>query len=229
MSRTRTLSPGSMLAIALLAFVGIGSTPAAAGTIEVELHANVTAVNSAFEDGLPVVIGEGVVIRFQYDPSVAAVDPSGEPVLFLNALLGLSLDFAQSGYSFVFGSGNVSTNDDRVIFNDLLDTVALTSVIPTDAQVPGIGELTSVTVLLDQTVPGAGPAPTLVVDGRLGPLPLPLGALNALFLNGSTDQDAPINDRISLVASDTPVPEPAAAMLLLLAAALIGLPGALRP
>ena len=47
--------------------------------------------------------------------------------------------------------------------------------------------------------------------------------------DGSTDQDGPINDRISLVGTDTPVPEPAAATLLLLAAALIGLPRGLRP
>lgn len=165
------------MALGLLGLAGLAGAPAGATTIEVQLASTITQINSAFEDTVPVAVGDDVRLRFQYDDAVPA--------------------------------------DDLSVFTSLVDTFALRSVTPIQSDLSDGGRVTALTVVLDQTVSGTGPPPTLVVDGRLNP-PVSFGEGSSIILHGVTGSDDFINDNLGLTAGVvTVIPEPAAAVLLL--------------
>lgn len=205
----------------LLALAVGASNPSAAAIIQIEVATTVSQIDAP-DHTLPIMVGDEIVVRFQWDDSVPDLNPIAGTGQFQNAILQASVEFPDQMLSFEFpagGSSVLTTVDnqggsgltlDLFGFNSLGDSVTGDTL---DGDTPNSMIFGFAQALLVGN-------PDLVVNDRLNP-PFSFDGLGASVVSlsgpiGTTGQN--FTDTFVMspgTAIVVPVPEPALGALAL--------------
>jgi len=166
-----------------------------------------------------MAVGDDVVLRFQYDDSVADSNPLDGSGQFQNAIVEATVEFRHSGLSYQFGPGGFSvlaTIDDAGAAPILIDSFGFNSLGSVGGDLLAGDPLDSMVFGFAQA--SFGGVPTLVVNDRINP-PFSFDGLGSsqIILSGVTGTGESFSDIFGLnagTATIVGVPEPGLATLL---------------